>query len=247
MTRLMTHLVVGNPSMALTKRFINEMIAREVSAIELQIPFSDPIADGPVLMKANDNAVGNGVSVDETLKLLSSLTVHKTKIYIMSYLQPILSYGASKFFEKAIELGCKGFIIPDLPFDAPEMISFITEEPSLKQLIVPVLSPEMHITRISEVFEALEPNLVYVTARHGITGDRTESVTKHLIALIGHVRSQCDARVAVGFGIQTANDVKNVLEIADLAVVGSALTSAQNESEAAAVKLLTSLVNAAEE
>ena len=84
MTRLMTHLVVGNPSMAITKRFINEMIAREVSAIELQIPFSDPIADGPVLMKANDNAVGNGVSVDETLKLLSSLTVHKTKIYIIA-------------------------------------------------------------------------------------------------------------------------------------------------------------------
>ena len=70
---------------------------------------------------------------------------------------------------------------------------------------------------------------------------------RHLTALIGHVRSQCDARVAVGFGIQTANDVKSVLEIADLAVVGSALTTAQNESEAAAVRLLTSLVNAAEE
>lgn len=247
MNRLMTHIVVGNPTISKSKKFISEMIAREVAAIELQIPFSDPIADGPILMKANDVAVENGVSVEQVLNVLSEITPYKTKMCIMSYLQPILSFGPSKFFDKATELGCKGYIIPDLPFDSPDALAFITKQPALKNLIVPVLSTDMSITRISELFEMLDPNLVYITARHGITGDRTVLDSEQLNSLIGHVRTLTNGKIAVGFGVQKSIDVKNILKIADLAVVGSALTSALEQSESVGIKLLADLVNAAED
>ncbi len=240
MKRLMTHVVVGNPTLAATQRLIDAMIRRQVTAIELQIPFSDPIADGPVLMAANDVAVAGGISVAETLDVLRASTGTGTKIYIMSYLQPILHYGPQKFFRAALDAGCSGFIIPDLPHDAPEMDVFVKAIPQLRQVMVPVLSPGMDAERLRAIFQTLQPRLVYLTARQGITGERT-AFDNHLQKTIKTIRTRTNAQIAVGFGIQKPADVRAVLRIADLAVAGSVLTAALAESEATALRTLDQL------
>jgi tryptophan synthase alpha chain len=240
MKRLMTHVVVGSPDMATTKRIIQQMVDREVAGIELQIPFSDPIADGPVLIEANDVAVKNGVSVSEMLSLLASIKPGQTKIYIMSYLQPILHFGPKTFFRRALEAGCSGFIIPDLPFDAGETRQFIQDCPEFKSLFVPVLSSGMQTERMDALFAKVDPKLVYLTARHGITGEHT-AVTDNLATTIKSIRAHTSADIAVGFGIQNPDDVRAVLQHADLAVVGSALTQTLKQSEKQAEILLDRL------
>ncbi len=240
MNRLMTHVVVGYPDLKTTKRLIEAMIDREVAAIELQIPFSDPIADGPVLMHANDVAVEHGVSVGATLKLLASIKSGDTKIYLMTYLQPVLHYGPKNFFQKALAASVSGFIIPDLPFDAPETKQFIADNPELRRALVPVLSPGMAEARLKLLFEALQPSLIYLTARHGITGDRTD-FSKNLEQDVQKIKAYSSAPIAIGFGIRTPADVRIVLRFAELAVIGSALTNALRQSEAQALTLLDSL------
>jgi tryptophan synthase alpha chain len=235
--KLMTHVVVGAPNLQITKRMVREMTNRNIAAVELQIPFSDPIADGPVLMSANDQAVKNGISIDTVLGLVST---GPTKSYLMSYLQPILHYGPSAFFRQALEAGCAGFIIPDLPYDAPETKTFIDEVPELRHTLIPVLSPRMAQFRLDRLFKILKPELIYLTARHGITGERTD-FSKDLSETIKRIRALTDAKIAVGFGIQTPADVRAVLHQADLAVVGSALTKALSVSEEDARNLLDKL------
>lgn len=237
MKKLMTHVVVGSPTLQVTRRLIREMTSRKVAAIELQIPFSDPIADGPVLMEANDRAVKSGVSIKEALSLVGS---GQTKFYLMSYLQPILHYGPAAFFDQALQAGCAGFIIPDLPFDAPETKQFIATGPELRHKLIPVLSSGMTRNRLKQLFTILSPELVYLTARHGITGERTE-FSPDLTATIKIVRTLTDAQLAVGFGIQTPADVRAVLKQADIAVVGSALTQALTISEQDVKNLLDRL------
>ncbi len=237
MKRLMAHVVAGNPDLATTRQLIRQMVDRQIAAIEIQIPFSDPIADGPVLMAANDHAVQNGISVDETIRLIQK---GQTKCYIMSYLQPILHYGPQKFFAKAFAAGCAGFIIPDLPFDAPETKTFVAELPDLRHTLVPVLSPGMSEDRLNALFKTLEPNLIYLTARQGITGEHT-LLTKDLEKTIKQIRRHSKAPLAVGFGIQTSADVQAVLKLADLAVVGSVLTKALSQSVDVALDVLDEL------
>ncbi len=245
MNKLMTHVVVGYPDMETTKKLLHHMIEAKVASIELQIPFSDPLADGPKLMAANDIAVNNGISVQETLDIINECDSKNTKIFIMSYLQPIISFGAKEFFRKAEEAGCEGYILPDLPFDAPDMHEFININKSLSSKIIPVLSPWMLSSRLKSIFSKLSPETVYITARAGITGDHTNEYSSDLKQLIMGVRKLSDAKLAVGFGIQTTEDVKSILKIADLAVVGSAVTSELESSLARATALVDKLADAA--
>jgi tryptophan synthase alpha subunit len=245
MNKLMTHVVVGYPDMETTKKLLHHMIEAKVDSIELQIPFSDPLADGPKLMAANDIAVNNGVSVQETLDAIKEIGASNTKIFIMSYMQPIISFGPEKFLRKAEEAGCEGYILPDLPFDAPEMDGFIKIDKTLRHKIIPVLSPGMLNHRLKSIFNKLNPETVYITARSGITGDHTNEYSNELKQLIKDVKELSDAKLAVGFGIQTVEDVQNVLKIADLAVVGSAVTEELGGSLVRATALVDKLADAA--
>jgi len=235
MKSIMIHLVAGYPDTKSANKLFNDLISAKVQAIELQIPFSDPIADGPVIMAANDQAVTHGVGIDEALSLLEG-KLGKSKVYIMSYLQPILSYGPNQFFDKASKAA--GFIIPDLPFDAPEIDQFLLNHPELMQKLVPVLSTGMPHERLKQLFATLEPELVYVTARHGITGDKTSEFDDELLDFINDVKNLSSADIALGFGIQTPADVKKAAKIADLPVVGSAISKIADSP-----KKVTELIN----
>lgn len=222
--KLMTHMVAGYPS---TDECIELMLGMQrlgVGIIEIQIPFSDPIADGETIMRANDVALENGMSIEKSFELIQQArkTGLETPVYVMSYLQKVIHLGARQFCAQAADCGASGLIIPDLPFDSPEYEELeLAAKANLLQL-VPVISPGMEESRLSSVLPNNE-GLVYLTSMKGITG-KSLSVSEELTQLAERIKKDCPKlTLAIGFGVQSAQDVKEILAIADMAVAGSSV------------------------
>lgn len=223
MKSIMTHVVAGYPSVKKCRELLLGMDKLGVEYIEVQIPFSDPIADGETIMRANDLALENKMDTAGSLKLIQQVKMHvKAKIYIMSYVQKVLHFGMEEFCRHAREAGVVGLIVPDLPFDSPEyeQLRVAATENSLE--IIPVVSPGISKKRL-EADLAGKPNLVYVTSTKGITGNKL-NISSELGGLCRDVNKiSPESKIAIGFGVSSSHDVKEVLEIADIAVVGSAV------------------------
>lgn len=222
--RLMTHVVAGYPNEKECVDLLLGMQNAGIGVIEVQIPFSDPIADGETIMQANDRAIENGMTTAKSFELIKKARKSglKTEIYIMSYVQKVLSFDAEDFCDQAGSVGAKGLIIPDLPIDTEEygLLSKTADKYNLE--IVPVVSPGSDKDRLRKVTEPAT-DLIYLTSIKGITGNKL-ILNASLKALAKEVkRLKPDSRLAVGFGIQTKEDAKEVLAIADIAVVGSAV------------------------
>lgn len=242
MNPLMTHIVAGYPTIATSKRLLNYMVSQNVAAIELQIPFSDPAADGTILMHANEAAAKQGTGRNEVLGLIDSVDFKQTKCLIMCYYQSLFYQAPAQYIQQAISKGCQGFIVPDLPFDAPDIDELLAQVPSLRTQFIPVLSPGISQARLALLAQKFQPEIIYLTARKGITGAKT-SFSSSFTTTCRQVRATFpNAQLAVGFGITSKGDVKKVLAHADIAVVGSALTTALNTSENDFYKKVQSLL-----
>ena len=241
MKPLMTHVVAGYPNLEATRSILAIMIQHNVHAIEIQIPFSDPLADGSVLMQANSQSLQQQTTRQDVLELLQTTDFQQTEVFLMCYYQSLFYTDAVAFITQAITAGCKGFIIPDLPFDSPDMNTLLKKIPTLKQLLVPVVSPGMSILRLQQLQQALKPSLIYVTTRSGVTGTNTD-FGDELSNTIQKLRKLFpNAKLAIGFGIKNNRDSNTALKYGDLAVVGSALTEAYTLSPTAFKQLLASL------
>lgn len=240
----MTHVVAGYPS---EQECIDLMIGMQkagVGIIEVQIPFSDPIADGETIMRANDRALENGMTIKKSFDLINKakkqgLTI---EVYIMTYFQKVFFYGLDKFCREAARAGAKGLIVPDLPFDAPEYKELYKTMKSNNLEIVPVVSPATSPDRLNGELENVG-DLIYLTSMRGITGKRLR-LNKELTDIAGRIKVlKPESKLAVGFGIESKGDVGEVLKIADVAVVGSAvIRSINKDSVAGALKFVDQLV-----
>lgn len=241
MKPLMTHVVAGYPNRQATRTILATMIQHKVHAIEIQIPFSDPLADGSVLMQANSQAVQQQTTRQDVLEILQTTDFQQTEVFLMCYYQSLFYSDALAFITQAITAGCKGFIIPDLPFDSPDMDTLLKKIPTLKPLIIPVVSPGMSALRLQQLQQTLSPSLIYVTARSGVTGTDTDFDDK-LSNTVHELRQLFpNTKFAIGFGIKNNRDSSTALKYGDLAVVGSALTEAYMVSPEAFKQLLASL------
>lgn len=221
MNNLMTHIVAGYPSYKDSLALLKEMDKAGARHIEVQIPFSDPIADGEVIMRANDRALESGMTTEKSFELIKEASANiKSGIFIMSYLQKLLHCGYKNFCQKAKKAGATGLIIPDLPLDSAdfkELYKFASEN---NLIIVPVISPGISKKRLKSVLK-LKPRLVYLTSKKGITGANL-SISSELSLLTRSIKTDLpECVVAVGFGVKTKNDVRQILKFADMAVVGS--------------------------
>lgn len=222
--KLMCHVVAGYPDQKSCIKLMQSMDQSGVAAIEVQIPFSDPIADGATIMYANDIAVSNGITVKESFELISQARRldFRCELIVMSYFQKVQSFGIEKFCEVAKLNKVGGFIIPDLPFDTPEYdeLKKISTQKGIQ--IIPVVSPGMVQDRL-EIIMKSKPKMIYVTSQKGITGNQfTES--RQLKEVVENIRQVTPAsEIMIGFGISTPHDVREALSIGDLAVVGSAI------------------------
>lgn len=219
--KLVTHVVAGYPTGQACLELMFGMQEAGVNAIEVQIPFTDPTADGPDIMKANDIALAGGMTIENCFKLIrkSRKAGLVVPIYIMTYVNKLHHFGFTKFCEQAQQCQIAGLIVPDLPVDMPEHSELAKVCAVAGLQLVPVLSPGTDTYRLKRY--GLETRqLVYVTSSKGITGNQL-TVEPELIELLKTIRTISDCEIALGFGIQNLSDVRKALELADIAVIGS--------------------------
>lgn len=222
--KLMTHMVYGFPNRRTSINLMTGLDKIKVDYIEIQIPFSDPTADGSIITVANHIA-SQKTSTDVTLRDIRQATsqLKHSKAIVMCYFHTIYSYGLEKFIEDLSDSKVKGIIVPDLPTDQPEY-KVLLEQTAIRGInLIPVLSPNMPRHRLRKYIE--RNRQVYVTARSGITGQHTERHQLHQLSNFLDLikQSNPDIEIMVGFGIQTPGDIKNLPQSVDTAVVGSAL------------------------
>jgi tryptophan synthase alpha chain len=238
---IMPYFTLGypDPDMALE---IIEAIAIESDLLELGIPFSDPIADGPTIQQSTQRALENGVTSADCLTALKSMRSRgmETPVLLMGYYNPILAYGEERFVREAADAGADGFIIPDLPLEEAQTLTATAEEAGL--VLVQFLAPTSTDSRIALVQDRAR-GFIYMVSVAGVTGAR-QSVRGDLAALVTIIKSGTDIPVAVGFGISTPEQAAAVGSFADGVIVGSALINivdTADDKPAAAANYVRSL------
>lgn len=235
--QLMTHVVVGYPSLRATEKIIDALARAGSDKIELQIPFSEPVADGPVIANANQTALTQGINAKKCLSFAKKMTKQypTVQFYFMSYLNPILRYGLSKFCRDSASAGIRGFIVPDLPVEEADKL--LTELKKNKLNLIFVLAPNTTVVRMKKI-TAKAKDFLYCAARLGVTGKQT-SFTADLKKFLTRVKKYTRLPLAVGFGIEQPADITAVRKAGgQIAVVGSAILRTHQKSGVKAVAKL---------
>ncbi len=217
--QIMSHAVVGFPNLDENEKAIAGLADAGVKLIELQVPFSDPVADGHTLVNACYEALKHGGSVRATLDLAQKVCADHPDVtfILMSYLNPLFRYGLEHLFEKAAEVGIKGMIIPDWPVE--EIEPWL---PTLDRLgLAPILmvTPNTAPARIEKITNASR-GLLYVVSRLGVTGHETQWGKKFQNYIAG-IRQYTDLPLAVGFGVRSADDLNALSGKAEVAALCS--------------------------
>ncbi len=221
------YLMTGDPSLEKTRDVV--LLFEECGAdiVELGVPFSDPLADGPTIQRASERALKNGVTLRKVVSLVRDLR-HFTQIplVLMTYFNPVFRYGMEKFIKDARTAGADGVIIPDLPPD--EAGDFI--KPARKEALdtIFLLAPTSTEDRIKKVTKASSGFIYYVSIT-GITGADL-LFDGSMEALISNIRQYTDKPIAVGFGVSTPQDASAVAKISDGVIVGSAIVKRLHET-----------------
>jgi tryptophan synthase alpha chain len=215
---LMTHLVLGYPSLDVNREVVRRMVGSGVDLIEMQIPFSEPVADGPVISRACQEAIGGGVTVRQCLDFAAEMTAeHSIPFLFMTYFNIIYKYGQEAFFGRARSMGIRGLIVPDLPPE--EGLSCLRMAARHGIAPIQIFAPTSTDKRMREL-AAVAEGFVYCVARRGVTGART-SFGGEFDDYLRRCREATELPLAVGFGIQGPEDVAALDGKADIAVIGT--------------------------
>jgi tryptophan synthase alpha chain len=236
---LMTHIVAGHPDFDTSMRLVESMVAAEVDLIELQIPFSEPIADGPVILRANQEALSAGATVARSFELASAITERfDVPLLFMTYYNVLFKQGVGGFVTRMKAASLRGAIVPDLP---PEEAGEYTEAMSQHDLApIFIYSPNTTDARLATIARHAR-GFVYCVARKGVTGSDT-SFSDDLTRYLERARAATSLPLAVGFGVKEKKDVDFLRGKADIAVIGSeTLRVLQTGGVAAVTPFLRSL------
>lgn len=209
----------GDPDLDTTKKLILEMQKSGADVIEVGIPFSDPIAEGPVIQEADIRALAAGCTTDKLFDTLKEIKDEVTiPLVFMTYANVVFRYGTKKFMDRCVECGISGIIVPDCPFEEREELAPFTKEAGID--LIPLIAPTSN-ERIRMIAETAE-GFVYVVSSLGVTGIRN-NITTDLGAMTKLVKETTDVPCAIGFGIAKPEQAANVCQYADGAIVGSAI------------------------
>jgi tryptophan synthase alpha chain len=223
---LVVYLTAGDPSLDATRAIAIEAIDAGAAVIELGVPFSDPLADGPVIQRAMERALALGVSLKDVLKLAAEIRAARPEagLVIFSYLNPILRYGLKKFADDAAAAGVDGVLATDMIVEeAGEYLAELDRVGLAPVFLAAPTSPDERLKAIAEHSKGF----IYAISRVGITG-KQQSMTSDAESLVARIRrwsgpAGSGLPVAVGFGISNAEHVAQVGKFADAAVIGSAI------------------------
>ncbi len=226
---LMTHLVAGYPTQKDSLSIAKALIDSGADILEIQIPFSDPMADGPTITKACNEALAGGIKVRDVLVMVKLINNASVPIVIMSYANIIFNYGIACFVKDAALAGASGIIIPDLPVDTKEGQELITACKKYNVCPIIVISPGVSKERL-KVLSHFAEGFVYCTSRQGITG-ANGNFAKNLGQYLTEVKNIMKLPLAVGFGVKSTKDVKSISRYAQIVVAGSVFISAMQRAK----------------
>ncbi|HUO16757.1 MAG TPA: tryptophan synthase subunit alpha [Verrucomicrobiae bacterium] len=233
---LVAYVTCGDPDLATTRDIVIAAIEAGADVIELGVPFSDPVADGPVIQRASERALKHGTSLADVLKLAAELReqAQSTGLIIFSYLNPILRMGMEKFCKVARAAGVDGVLVTDLPVEEANEYLHAMHQHDLSPIFL--AAPTSTDDRLKRIAEASR-GFVYAVSRTGVTGQR-QQLADDARKLVQRLRRFTRLPVALGFGISTSAQFAEVGEFADAVVVGSAIVETierNRDQEAVAV------------
>jgi tryptophan synthase alpha chain len=232
---LVCYVTAGHPNRARSLELLQGLEGAGADVVEIGVPFSDPLADGPVIQDSSQQAIADGMTLEGCLHLIADakLTI---PVVLFSYLNPIMSAGPA-VLARAHAAGVSGILVTDLPVGAdPEREAWLGES-GLD--FIRLVAPTTPVARMTEISEH-GGGFVYLISRMGVTGEQT-SIAAELPDTVALLRSVTSLPVCVGFGISTPEQAREVAKMADGVVVGSALVRAANTSTAAALALVASM------
>lgn len=218
---LIIYVTGGDPDYEISKEAIKTIANSGADIIEIGIPFSDPVADGPTIQAASQRALEKGFSLKDAFRLVSEIReeIKDTPLLFMSYYNPIFYYGVENFAKKAKEVGLNGVIIPDLPPEEADELLIPLKGSDVDMIFL--LAPTMTEERL-EIVSKKASGFIYFVSVAGVTGTRTTVNTK-LPELVKKVKEKSGVPVGVGFGVSTRKQVEGINEYADAVIVGSAV------------------------
>jgi tryptophan synthase alpha chain len=220
---LVTFLVAGDPDIPTFERLLAGLPEAGADLIEVGMPFSDPMADGPTIQAGNLRALAAGISLARTLEIVRRFRDHDTTtpLVLMGYYNPIWAYGRLRFLDEAVSAGVDGLIVVDLPPEEDEELCLPALERGLD--FIRLATPTTDDRRLPKVLQNVRGFLYYVSLT-GITGVK-EAVADQVAPQVARLRRHTDLPIAVGFGIRTPEQAAAIARVADAAVVGSALVA----------------------
>lgn len=225
---LMTHVVIGCPSLQETILLVKMMEKAGVDLVELQIPFSDPLADGQTIMEACDASLQDGTKVNDCFEVMKTLTKEvQIPLLFMAYYNTLFSYGARRFIRKAKKVGCAGLIVPDLPPEEEKEEQFIHYCHQYDLHHIRVLSPASTDERIKKNAK-IASGFIYLVSRFGTTGAKNQ-LEPRLKKYIKKIKRYTDLPLAIGFGLSKKRHLEALQGVTEIAVVGSALLNIINK------------------
>ena len=209
----------GDPDLDTTKKIIKEMEKAGADLIEIGIPFSDPIAEGPIIQEANERALANGCTTDKLFDALKDIKDEvSVPLVFLTYINPIYAYDVDKFLDRCNECGIQGLIIPDLPYEEKDEIADECKNHDVD--IISLIAPASH-DRIKMIAKEAT-GFIYCVSSLGVTGVRSY-INTDLGGMIKLVRETTDVPCAFGFGIATPEQAEYVAKYSDGAIAGSAI------------------------
>ncbi len=222
----------GDPDLDASLEIMTSMAKGGCDLIEIGIPFSDPIAEGPVIQEADLRALASGTTTDKIFDLTKKLSERvNIPLLYMTYLNVLFKYGYDKFFQNSKDVGVSGVIVPDLPYEEKDEVQSVADKYDIDVISLIAPTSEDRIKMIASDAKGF----IYTVSSMGVTGMRSE-ITTDLGAIVSHIKSVTDTPVAIGFGINTPEQAKKYSGIADGVIVGSAIVNLVAEHGKAAPK-----------
>lgn len=230
---LMTHIVLGYPSYDDSMRLVETMVESGVDLMELQIPFSEPMADGPVILHANSEALNSGATVEKCLEIAEKITRQfDIPFLFMTYYNILFKYGVEEFAAKMKEIGIQGAIVPDLPPE--EGTDYLAAMRKYELDPIHIYTPNTSDQRMQQLNDC-SSGFIYTVARKGVTGKGTE-FSADLETYLARCRAATELPLAVGFGVKSKADIDFLRGKVDIAVVGSETIKIMDRYGLSAVK-----------
>jgi tryptophan synthase alpha chain len=217
---LIPYVTAGDPDLEMTKRLVREMVQCGGDLIEIGVPFSDPVADGPIVQRASQRALQAGTTLRKILRMVRELRRDlDAPLILMTYYNPVFRYGEAAFVADALDADVDAIIVPDLPPEEAQMLIELTADTPLDMIFL--AAPTSTAARLAMISE-VSRGFIYYVSRLGTTGVR-DRLADDLRPMLEKVRASTAKPIAVGFGVSTPEHVRLVAEMADGVVVASAI------------------------